>query len=246
MMAGLRIGVRSNQGGTLSPVIAQLPSGTQFSASPVVDRLYSIADAGDAEWRGMRRFHLLYSDGALVSRTLKKEELADALDADLRLFVAEWATDRLFVHAGVVGWQDRALVLPGASMSGKTSLVRALLRAGATYYSDDCALLDDEGRVHSFAPVVDPGRERGAGDEIERGGTGGGDGDRPTSGGPDRIHAVRRRFRSTPQGAVRGRGNARSAPIHCRRAAPAPALASNTGARRRWSTRSQGRARRGG
>ena len=35
-------------------------------------------------------------------------------------------------------------------MSGKTTLTHALLKAGATYYSDEFALLDKEGIVHPY------------------------------------------------------------------------------------------------
>jgi hypothetical protein len=41
--------------------------------------------------------------------------------------------------------------MPGASLAGKTTLVRALLEMGATYYSDEFAVLDRTGRVHPFA-----------------------------------------------------------------------------------------------
>jgi hypothetical protein len=51
----------------------------------------------------------------------------------------------------VVEWRGRALLLPGRSFSGKSTLVAALLRAGARYYSDEFAVLDPEGRVHPFA-----------------------------------------------------------------------------------------------
>jgi hypothetical protein len=51
----------------------------------------------------------------------------------------------------VVGWLGRALVLPGISFAGKTTLVAELVRAGAAYYSDEYAVLDEHGRVHSYA-----------------------------------------------------------------------------------------------
>ena len=61
--------------------------------------------------------------------------------------------------AGVVGWENRAIVMPGASFAGKTTLVRAWLEAGATYYSDEFAVLDRAGRVHPVcASAGDPGR----------------------------------------------------------------------------------------
>jgi hypothetical protein len=55
-----------------------------------------------------------------------------------------------FLHAGVVGWQGRAILLPGRSLSGKTTLVREMLRLGATYYSDEFAVVDNSGNVHPF------------------------------------------------------------------------------------------------
>ena len=65
--------------------------------------------------------------------------------------VANYAPDRVFVHAGVVAWRGRALVLPGTSFAGKTTLVAELVRAGAIYYSDEYAVLDEQGRVHPYS-----------------------------------------------------------------------------------------------
>ena len=86
-----------------------------------------------------------------VQYDLNSTDAARAVAARAELFVAEHAPDHLFIHAGVVGWQGRAIVMPGASFAGKTTLVRAWLDAGATYYSDEFAVLDRDGRVHPFA-----------------------------------------------------------------------------------------------
>jgi hypothetical protein len=54
--------------------------------------------------------------------------------------------------------------MPGPSFAGKTSLVRAWLEAGATYYSDEFAVLDRAGQVHPFArplAVRDPSAPTG-------------------------------------------------------------------------------------
>ena len=74
----------------------------------------------------------------------------DAFESHVQLTVAEYAPRRIFVHAGVVGWKDRAILIPGLSHSGKTTLVDQLIRAGATYYSDEYAVLDARGRVHPY------------------------------------------------------------------------------------------------
>jgi hypothetical protein len=74
----------------------------------------------------------------------------EALERHLEQALAEMSPRRLCVHAGVVGIGRRAVVIPGRSGSGKTSLVRALVERGATLYSDEYALLDCHGRVHPY------------------------------------------------------------------------------------------------
>jgi hypothetical protein len=69
---------------------------------------------------------------------------------DLQAFLALASADRTFIHAGVVSLRGRAIVLPGESGCGKSTLVAALLRAGATYGSDEFAILDGRGQVHSY------------------------------------------------------------------------------------------------
>ena len=54
------------------------------------------------------------------------------------------------VHAGAVLIDGRALLLPGSSHAGKSSLVAELLRRGASHFSDEYALIDDRGCTHSY------------------------------------------------------------------------------------------------
>jgi hypothetical protein len=72
------------------------------------------------------------------------------LDAELRMYVALHAPDHVFVHARVVGVDGHAIVLPGRSFAGKTTLVAALVKAGAEYWSDEYAVLDADGLVHPY------------------------------------------------------------------------------------------------
>ena len=72
------------------------------------------------------------------------------LDAELRMHIALHAPDHVFVHAGVVGVEGHAIVLPGRSFAGKTTLVAALVQAGAEYWSDEYAVLDNDGLVHPY------------------------------------------------------------------------------------------------
>ena len=84
-----------------------------------------------------------------------------AFESKLALHVAAESRAFLFVHAGVVGWRGRAIVLPGRTHAGKSTLVAALVRAGATYYSDEYALVDGDGRVWPYPRPLSLRRARG-------------------------------------------------------------------------------------
>ena len=89
-------------------------------------------------------------DGESYGEYLSPKVAVTVLDQQVRLHVAAHADRWLFVHAGVVVVDDRALLLPGGAFSGKTTLVDALLKQRAAYYSDEYAVLDADGRVHPY------------------------------------------------------------------------------------------------
>jgi hypothetical protein len=147
---GIRTGVRVNVSGVLPRVLPLLPPGWRKFHSAIVQRLYSLVLAQGRERPGVRRLNVLYADSMPVARNASLDQVLTALETDLQRYTAEAASDMTFLHAGVVGWQGRAIVLPGRSLSGKTTLVREMLRLGATYYSDEFAVVDNAGLVHPF------------------------------------------------------------------------------------------------
>jgi len=90
-------------------------------------------------------------DDDTVVRATDPDGAVRALDAQLRATIALHAPGHVFVHAGVVALGSRAIVLPGSSLAGKTTLVAALIRRGAAYYSDEFAVLDADGLVYPYA-----------------------------------------------------------------------------------------------
>jgi hypothetical protein len=78
------------------------------------------------------------------------DDLLGALEQFCHHELATRASD-VYVHAGVVGIRGRALVIPGRSWSGKSTLVMALVNAGADYYSDEFAVLSPDGSLTPFA-----------------------------------------------------------------------------------------------
>ncbi len=147
---GLRIGIRASSPEIMDRIASVLPPGAKPARGPRVGRLYSLIVSGTKVGSNVRRFNILYGDTVRLARSKDTDPVLEALERDMQLYVADYARRRVFVHACVVGWRGRAIVIPGSSMSGKSTLVRALLRAGATYYSDEYAVLDERGRVHPY------------------------------------------------------------------------------------------------
>ena len=147
---GARVGIRVSDASVLDRVESLLPPCWKPAKSRVVDRLYSLRVGGDVPHSRIRRYHLLYADIRRIGRSMDLEETLELLASDMQLYVAEASPTRVFTHAGVVGWRGRAVVFPGRTFSGKTTLVAALIKAGATYYSDEYAVFDAQGRVHPY------------------------------------------------------------------------------------------------
>lgn len=96
------------------------------------------------------RMQLLHNGEHLAGGRGRKKFLK-FFDSVIRATIGEYSTEMVFLHAGVVGWKGRAIIMPADSFKGKTTLVSELVRHGATYYSDDFAVVDRKGLVHPFA-----------------------------------------------------------------------------------------------
>jgi hypothetical protein len=151
---GVKIGVRVNQLSLLDRLKPLLPPGWRATPSARVDRLYSLLAASDRLRPGVRGLNLVYGDLTRIARAPRLEDALERFESDLQLYVAESAHKRVFVHAGVVEWSNKAVIIPGRSYSGKTTLVAELVRAGARFYSDEYAVFDEKGRVHPYPKAL--------------------------------------------------------------------------------------------
>jgi len=151
---GVRVGIRANHTGALQELLPYLtPSWSQIEPPRKLDHLYSWLVGGEHR-PNVRSLDLLYSGAGRILRTAKREELFDAFERHLRINVALLSRRFVFIHAGVVAWRGRAVVMPGRTFTGKSTLVKALVQAGADYFSDEYAVLDKDGRVHPYAKPI--------------------------------------------------------------------------------------------
>lgn len=105
--------------------------------------------------RNIRIFHFAYRDDTRVGRTTSYWHLFRLLEVELDLFIADQVNDRYLLHAGAVSRNEKGIILPGPSESGKSSLSLALTSKGYRYLSDELAVLDpSSGELHPFPKPV--------------------------------------------------------------------------------------------
>ena len=144
---GVQVRIRSNEGSLIDGILERLPPNSINSAYSDTGPQYDFVVSNDPEGKPQ---HSLYINQMLHARCALSE-LLRIFETEVQIHVAEMAPDRVFVHAGVVGWRGSAIVIPGRSYTGKSTLVAELVRAGADYYSDEYAVLDATGQVHPYA-----------------------------------------------------------------------------------------------
>lgn len=81
---------------------------------------------------------------------LVRQKVIDSLHFDVALH----AREATFLHASVVSWRGQLLVFPGRSRSGKSTLAAFLAGRGATYYSDEYAPIDPQGRILPYPKSI--------------------------------------------------------------------------------------------
>jgi hypothetical protein len=132
-------------------LLAELPApivpGAEFDNRGPVDAELSVQLNHSVEGDPL---YEITENGKILGIETSLRGAAEAVESWAQLTVATLAKGLVFVHAGVVGWRNRAVVIPGRSLSGKSTLVLELVRAGADYYSDEYAVFDSEGRVHPY------------------------------------------------------------------------------------------------
>src|SRR5579859_652581 len=127
---GLKVGISVNDPSLLEHLPAYLPYSWSPAPNADLDRHYALLKQPDVP---QGHDYELLRDGAILLGSSELDEVLDVLERDIRWLLADEARDWIFIHAGAVGWRERAIVLPGASGAGKSSLVAELVNAGALY-----------------------------------------------------------------------------------------------------------------
>jgi hypothetical protein len=141
---GVRVGLTANRAEVLERLQAVLPPHREPCPADSVERVFGLVveEAGSCS---------ITINGTTMSRGLEFEVALTIIDSQLRIYLGINAPDTVFVHAGAVGCDGGAILIPGPTFSGKSTLVSALVDTGMTYYSDEFAVIDEDGLVHPYA-----------------------------------------------------------------------------------------------
>lgn len=148
---GARIGVRCERQELLDILTPYLPPASRIEIIEIPDVWFGVEHVSGGQLR-------LSEEGATERFELEQSAALLQLQSMFHDCVAQNARDVLFVHAGVVALKDEAIIFPGRTMSGKTTVVATLVKAGAKYVSDEFAVLTKDGLV---CPYVKPLSIRG-------------------------------------------------------------------------------------
>jgi hypothetical protein len=159
---GARIGIRTNDPDVIPLIRSRLPCHAQLLSREVeFDCVMSVINGGSSEGKRVRKFSLLYQNHTRLSRLADFAGILDDFEMYFAATEAALAPRRTFIHAGVVGYLGHAILIPGLTYSGKSTLVSELVQWGATYYSDEYAVIDKLGRVHPYARPISLRNEDG-------------------------------------------------------------------------------------
>ena len=144
---GVKIGIEAEATTHLEKVFELLekvfPNGLEKTCEREIEFHFRIAP------KKRKKLDFYLNDEKVIENT-SEEAFYGLVESQIRITIAEFAVGKVFLHAGVVGWKGHAIVIPATSFSGKTTLVAALVKKGALYYSDEYAVLDSSGNVEPF------------------------------------------------------------------------------------------------
>ncbi len=141
---GVRLAVQVDDPGLLDGIRARLAMQSTPGVAADSDAQLALASSDGFH------YELRYDDLS-VAHSVELDVAMAMLEAGVHAEVAQRARGAAFIRGGAVGVADRALVLPGGRFAGTSTLIRELIRQGATPISDGYAVLDGGGSIRHFA-----------------------------------------------------------------------------------------------
>jgi hypothetical protein len=146
---GVKIGVRINRKEHFYKIFRHFPPVWKKLNNNRVEHLFSLVIAADRNKESR-----LFQNHKGFDPSKDPDWVISGLEPMFRVVIGEFATRRVFVHAGVIGWKGEAIIFPGRSGKGKSTLIKELIKKGAIYYSDEFAVINNTGLIFPYPKPV--------------------------------------------------------------------------------------------
>ncbi len=131
-------------------LVRLLPPFNEISKVEKAEQMFKLITRATGKING-----LYLNDERILEFKELDETVFEAIESKIQLSLAVVLPPRrYFLHAGAVAFNNIGIIIPGSSFSGKTTLTKEFLKAGAEYYSDDCAVIDSFGNLYPYSKTL--------------------------------------------------------------------------------------------
>lgn len=147
---GVRITVRFDSVGYVEKMKSYLPPFAAVTANDSNDFVYSVITA-----KTDKSFCFIYRNGEQINKQKGNGNTLSSLNVFFSTATANFAVNHgVFIHAGAVAWKGIGIIIPANSYDGKTTLTAELTKLGATYFSDEYAIIDKNGKLLPYPKTL--------------------------------------------------------------------------------------------
>lgn len=138
---GVKALFQTNNRDLFKLVVSKLPIGWKKINSKEVDVVFSMFCGENNQF---------FINDEMVSEGPSLESFYEYLEREIRVTIGGKSPKFVFLHSSVVGIDGEAVLFPAKSFAGKTTLAKEFLKFGAEYFSDEYAIIDENGLVYPY------------------------------------------------------------------------------------------------
>ena len=148
---GVKISVRVDTEGFLEQIHKLLtPFAVLTAQHESTDFLYSVIIA-----KSQNHYSFIYRNGEQISKQISRNDFISNLEVYFQTATANFAVNHgIFLHAGAVAWKNKGIIIPANSYDGKTTLTAEFTKLGATYFSDEYAIINSNGELLPYPKTL--------------------------------------------------------------------------------------------
>jgi hypothetical protein len=147
---GVNITVRFDSVGYIEQIVPFLPPFAEIVANKTVDFIYSVVNA-----KTDKSYCYIYRNGEQINKQRGNGNTLSSLNVFFSTATANFAVNHgVFIHAGAVAWKGKGIIIPANSYNGKTTLTAELTKLGATYFSDEYAIINKNGELLPYPKTL--------------------------------------------------------------------------------------------